>query len=79
MKNLQLDYLDLYLMHWPQAQKKGVPIPELTDEEKYGYSEKGIAETWKVQYYGMVFVVWLYIEGVMHQLKKSPYLKVIFH
>ncbi len=48
LKNLQLEYLDLYLIHWPVAQKKGVNIPDLTDETNYGYSEEGVAKTWKV-------------------------------
>ena len=48
LKNLQLDYLDLYLIHSPLALKKGVPLEELTDADKYGYSEESMAKTWKV-------------------------------
>ena len=48
LKNLQLDYLDLYLIHWPQPLKKGAKLPNLTDEEKLGYSEERIRATWKV-------------------------------
>ena len=47
LKNLKLDYVDLYLMHWPQAMKHGVSIQEMTNEEKIGYSPEGISETWK--------------------------------
>lgn len=54
LKNLQLEYLDLYLMHWPLAQKKGVPLAELTEEERVGYDEEGIAITWKVRRIGEI-------------------------
>ena len=46
LSDLKLDYLDLYLMHWPVAFKNGVAFPESSD----GYlslSEVSIAETWK--------------------------------
>ena len=32
LKDLQLDYLDLYLIHWPVAQRKGIEMPEKDDD-----------------------------------------------
>lgn len=32
LKELQLDYLDLYLMHWPVAQAKGTGMPQKDDD-----------------------------------------------
>ena len=32
LKELQLDYLDLYLMHWPVAQKKGTKMPKANED-----------------------------------------------
>ena len=48
LKNLQLDYLDLYLVHWPQSLKKGVALSDLTPEDRLGYKPEAIEKTWKV-------------------------------
>ena len=48
LKNLQLDYLDLYLMHWPVALKKGSDLMEPKDDDFLGYDADGVAKTWAV-------------------------------
>lgn len=45
LQDLQLDYLDLYLMHWPVAFKHGVGFPE-KDEDYLSLEEVPIIETW---------------------------------
>lgn len=45
LKDLQLDYLDLYLMHWPVAQKKGVVLPK-SDEDMISLSSLPLDITW---------------------------------
>lgn len=45
LKDLQLDYLDLYLIHWPVAFKHGVDFPS-NDEEYLSLEEVPIIETW---------------------------------
>lgn len=45
LKDLQLDYLDLYLMHWPVAQKKDVMMPQ-SDADMIPLSELPIELTW---------------------------------
>jgi alcohol dehydrogenase (NADP+) len=45
LKELQLDYLDLYLMHWPVAQAKGSTMPK-GDEDWISLSDIPLWETW---------------------------------
>jgi len=46
LKDLHLDYLDLYLIHWPVAFKPGVAFPE-NDEDYLSLEEVPVIETWK--------------------------------
>ncbi|MFT6205547.1 MAG: alcohol dehydrogenase (NADP+) [Spirosomataceae bacterium] len=46
IKNLQLDYLDLYLIHWPVVLKDDVNFPESGDE-LVSIEETPLSETWK--------------------------------
>ncbi|MFC5623889.1 aldo/keto reductase [Algoriphagus winogradskyi] len=45
LSDLKLDYVDLYLIHWPIAFKAGVGFPK-DREDFYTYDEVSIAETW---------------------------------
>ena len=45
LKELQLDYLDLYLMHWPVAQVKGSAMPK-ADADWIPLSDIPLWETW---------------------------------
>ncbi len=45
LADLQLDYLDLYLIHWPVAFKPGVGFPEKADDY-FSLAEVPIIETW---------------------------------
>lgn len=45
LKDLQIDYLDLYLMHWPVAQKKGTTMPQ-SDEDMISLEELPLELTW---------------------------------
>ena len=46
LKDLKLDYLDLYLIHWPISFKKGVGFAQ-TREEYFTYSDVPITQTWE--------------------------------
>lgn len=45
LKELQLDYLDLYLIHWPVAQKKGTGLPE-SDQDVISLKDIPTEATW---------------------------------
>ncbi|MBE7640184.1 aldo/keto reductase [Salegentibacter sp. BLCTC] len=47
LKDLRLDYLDLYLIHWPVAFKPDVDFPE-KDEDYLSLEEAPIIETWNM-------------------------------
>lgn len=47
LKDLQLDYLDLYLIHWPVAFKPEVASPK-NDEDYLSLEEAPIVETWNM-------------------------------
>lgn len=46
LDDLQLDYLDLFLIHWPVALKEGLHFPE-GPEDFYSLDEVPLTETWK--------------------------------
>ena len=50
LKNLQLEYLDLYLVHQVAALTKDAPssLDKVTDEHRLGYSPESMAKTWEV-------------------------------
>ncbi|CAG9132990.1 unnamed protein product [Plutella xylostella] len=47
LANLQLEYLDLYLIHWPQAYKEDGPLFPTDSEGKIQFSEVDYVDTWR--------------------------------
>jgi len=47
LKNLQLQYLDLYLVHTPIRVRKGATYP-YSEEDKFHYDPEYLGKTWKV-------------------------------
>ena len=48
LQYLQVEYLDLYLIHAPFAIRKTAKFPNLTEEDKLYYSADAISKTWAV-------------------------------
>jgi len=46
LADLRLEYLDLYLVHWPVAQREGIPMPSGADDF-VSLEELPLAETWR--------------------------------
>jgi alcohol dehydrogenase (NADP+) len=47
LADLKVDYLDLYLVHWPYRLKKGSAFPA-PPEDRLGYDREAYAAVWKV-------------------------------
>lgn len=50
LRDLQLDHLDLYLIHWPARVRKGAVTGKMTKDDQMGYDEELMAQTWRVRY-----------------------------
>ena len=53
LQELQLDYIDLYLMHWPVYLRKGYVPGKLSDEDKLGYDPDKVSKVWSVSLLGV--------------------------
>lgn len=49
LRDLQLDHLDLYLIHWPVRVRKGAITGKMTKDDQMGYDEELMAQTWRVR------------------------------
>lgn len=47
LENLKLDYLDLYLIHWPQAYQEGDSLFPVDETGKTAYSDAHFKATWR--------------------------------
>ena len=56
LDNLQLDYLDLYLIHWPIAVKPGVGFPQ-SDDDYLSLEQAPIIDTWRAMEEGDLVIV----------------------
>jgi len=52
LRDLQLEYLDLYLIHWPVVLKPGIGLPEKATDF-YSLDEVPLIETWKAMEDGL--------------------------
>ena len=49
LRDLQLDHLDLYLIHWPARVRKGAVTGKMTKDDQMGYDQELMAQTWRVR------------------------------
>jgi aldehyde reductase len=47
LKNLKLDYVDLYLIHWPMAYKEGESLFPRNEDGTLAFSTSNYVDTWK--------------------------------
>ncbi|MBN4688696.1 aldo/keto reductase, partial [Escherichia coli] len=47
LDNLNIKYLDLYIIHWPQAYKEDGALFPVDDAGKIQYSDVDFVDTWK--------------------------------